>query len=589
MNICANMARARLIGALSFLLVLSFELQAQTDSLVISSYKVIVNAESGKIKKHYDQRTFKAVNWIDALESLQQDLFSSGYLTPAIEFDTVSDHINVSVNPSIQYKWMNLKVDEKDFSILRRSGVNVNRFRGNVVSLSQFNSLRKKPVRYLENNGFPFAKLMLDSVEITDGALSAKLTIDNGPLVRIDSVVINGNLEIRKSYITNYIGIKEGSLYNESAIKAIPSKLADISFLTESQSAKVFFNKDETKILLFLKERNASRFDGIIGFLPDPNTGGIVVTGDAKVHLENALKQGEEIDVNWRRLQSNTQELTAGVVSPFVLNSPISIDVLGGFYRRDTTFTDLDAEIGLRYVVSQNNYLRAFIARKSTSLISTLQYQNKILPPEYLDRKITNYGLGLRFSKLDYKLNPAKGYVLLSSVSVGDRRVVKNSRLPEIIYENLTMNSIQFNARVDASYYLSYIKRVVWHQQLKASSVSNNQLFNNDAERIGGLNTLRGFNEQSIFATTYALLRNEFRYQFERDGYAFLFFDGAWYENQSIDPLGATRDTPFGFGAGFTFGTKAGIFSISYALGKELGNPILLASNKIHFGFVSVF
>lgn len=589
MNICTSMARARLIGVLSFLLVLGFKLKAQTDSLMVFTYKVLVNAESGKIKKHYDQRTLKAENWIDALESLQQDLFASGFLTPAIEFDTLFDHINVSVNPSIQYKWMNLKVDEKDFSILRRSGVNLNRFRGNVVSLSQFNSLRKKPVRYLENNGFPFAKLMLDSVEIDNGELSAKLTIDNGPLVKIDSVVIYGNLQIRKSYITNYIGIKEGSLYNESAIKAITIKLSDISFLTESQTAKVYFNKDETKVLLFLKERKASRFDGIIGFLPDPNTGGIVVTGEAKVHLENALKQGEEIDLNWRRLQSNTQELNAGVVSPFVLNSPISTDVLGGFYRRDTTFTDLDAEIGLRYVVSQNNYLRAFISRKSTSLISTLQYENSILPPEYLDRKITNYGLGLRFSKLDYKLNPAKGYVLLSSVSVGDRRVVKNSRLPEIIYENLTLKSIQFNARVDASYYLSYINRVVWHQQLKASSVSNNQLFNNDAERIGGLNTLRGFNEQSIFATTYALLRNEIRYQFERDGYAFLFFDGAWYENQSIDPLGATRDTPFGFGAGFTFGTKAGIFSISYALGKELGNPILLASNKIHFGFVSVF
>ena len=109
-----------IISFLSCLFLLQFRLQAQTDSLVISSYKVIVNAESGKIKKHYDQRTFKAVNWIDASESLQQDLFSSGYLTPAIEFDTVSDHINVSVNPSIQYKWMNLKVDEKDFSILRR-------------------------------------------------------------------------------------------------------------------------------------------------------------------------------------------------------------------------------------------------------------------------------------------------------------------------------------------------------------------------------------------------------------------------------------------------------------------------------------
>ena len=38
-----------------------------------------------------------------------------------------------------------------------------------------------------------------------------------------------------------------------------------------------------------------------------------------------------------------------------------------------------------------------------------------------------------------------------------------------------------------------------------------------------------------------------------------------------------------------SFATKAGIFNISYALGRQLDNPLLFRSNKIHFGFISVF
>jgi len=46
---------------------------------------------------------------------------------------------------------------------------------------------------------------------------------------------------------------------------------------------------------------------------------------------------------------------------------------------------------------------------------------------------------------------------------------------------------------------------------------------------------------------------------------------------------------PFGFGAGFTFQTKAGLLSLSYAMGKQKNIPLDLQKGKIHFGITSYF
>ena len=50
-----------------------------------------------------------------------------------------------------------------------------------------------------------------------------------------------------------------------------------------------------------------------------------------------------------------------------------------------------------------------------------------------------------------------------------------------------------------------------------------------------------------------------------------------------------TTNYPFGFGIGVNFQTKPGIFSVSYAVGKQNGNPIDLSVAKIHFGIVNLF
>jgi hypothetical protein len=78
----------------------------------------------------------------------------------------------------------------------------------------------------------------------------------------------------------------------------------------------------------------------------------------------------------------------------------------------------------------------------------------------------------------------------------------------------------------------------------------------------------------------------EYRFIVDQNSNAFLFYDQAFYENNA---LAYSKDHPFGVGAGFSFGTKLGIFTISYALGKQLNNAFDFRSGKIHFGYTAYF
>ncbi|MEQ9188091.1 MAG: BamA/TamA family outer membrane protein [Cryomorphaceae bacterium] len=583
----------RIIWILSIGVAFHLELSAQGDSLAggqtfFKGAKINVQGTDQKRILRFDELGVAPDEIDDVIEDLERLVLSFGYIAHVKTVDTINDSLRFRYDLGPAYAWGALRTSDEVEWLLAKSGVNLRRFRREYVSPNRLHRAMNKGLYYLENNGFPFAAYRLDSVLIEENLVTAKLVLEKGRYVTIDSVVIEGDLQLRHSYLTNFLGIKEGSAYNEKAIQRIPDKLVSVRFLSQVRTPIVSFEEDLTKVRLYLNKRSASNFDGIVGFLPDPADGSILITGDVKLHLENALRQGEIVDLNWRKLQTNTQELNLMLVTPFVLNSGFSLDGNLKIYRRDTLFTDVFRQVGLRYALGAGDHLRLFFDRQTTDLISTDQYATGVVP-SFLDRAINAYGAGIRVGQLDNRMNPSKGVDLDVQGGLGVKQIVKNQRLPESIYTDLQLRTLQWKAALDASYYVSLIKRVVLHQRVMSSALANDQLFNNEAYRIGGLRTIRGFNEESIFATTYAILRSELRYQLDQDGYVFGFFDGAWYENASINRIGARRDTPYGFGVGIAFGTKAGNFSLSYALGSQLSNPILIGASKVHFGFLSLF
>jgi len=109
----------------------------------------------------------------------------------------------------------------------------------------------------------------------------------------------------------------------------------------------------------------------------------------------------------------------------------------------------------------------------------------------------------------------------------------------------------------------------------------------NELYRFGGFRSLRGFDDNAFLASAYSVITLELRYLLSRNSNLYAFWDGGWYEGNSSS--GSKEAFPFGFGVGAHIDTGGGILYISYALGKQAGNPIELGSSKIHLGFVSKF
>jgi hemolysin activation/secretion protein len=150
------------------------------------------------------------------------------------------------------------------------------------------------------------------------------------------------------------------------------------------------------------------------------------------------------------------------------------------------------------------------------------------------------------------------------------------------------LRSTQYQLELSAAAYLPLVRQSILKFALQAASVFGNQsVYRNELFRIGGLKTLRGFDEESIFASTYIIPTLEYRYLFGRNSNLLLFMEGAWYENNSNNQY--SKDRPVSMGAGINFDTKAGIFSMTYGLGNQQGNGFDLRNGKIHFGLTALF
>jgi len=104
--------------------------------------------------------------------------------------------------------------------------------------------------------------------------------------------------------------------------------------------------------------------------------------------------------------------------------------------------------------------------------------------------------------------------------------------------------------------------------------------------RYGGLNNQRGFNEDEFFASVHTSSTIEYRFLLDKNSHLLAFFDYSWYEKATSNYI---TDDPFGFGVGFSFSTNLGLFSINYALGQQLTNPIRFSEGKVHFGYITYF
>ena len=256
-------------------------------------------------------------------------------------------------------------------------------------------------------------------------------------------------------------------------------------------------------------------------------------------------------------------------------------------YKKDTSFLTLTNNLGIQVMFNGYNYVKAFYENQRSNLLSTEGLEFATTLPEYADISTSLYGVGIDYSKLDYKYNPRQGYRFDMTGAIGSKKIKRNTNVNQALYDSIPLSSTLYRLELSADLFIPLFRGSTFLIGNKSGFLENENLFENELFRLGGLKTLRGFDEESITASIFSIFTLEFRYLFDVNSFFQLFIDGAYIERNANS--GYVNDTPLGFGVGVNFETKAGIFALSYALGSREDQPIQFKSAKIHFGLTATF
>lgn len=515
---------------------------------------------------------------MDAVTNLYSHLIGNGYLDAQIDTVVVDSLIKARITQGRQYILGSIHWKQDS---LNRSFVDNTIYRKpKAFDITQLNYQIGKTIEQFENKGYPFASVSVIGMEEKDGKTDITLALDRGQAIMLDSLIIRSEDRIPLRYVKNYLDIRKGDFYNEAKLRGLDKKLREIPFVQLNSPTELRFKPGEADVYLFLKRKKASYFNGIVGVRPDDVTGKINITGDAEIKLINAFNSGEDFYLNWRKLQSQTQDLTVKTTLPYLFSSPIGIDGHLKIYKRDSTFTSLKASGGLVFVFSGTNNIKAFVERNTTSQLSTYFTG---LPLANVNA--TLYGLSGHAERLDYRFNPRKGYQATLQFATGFRNV--DQRLADQVESANNGRYNLYRIEGEAEYFIPTFKRQTIRVGTQGSALITQAIYDNEMYRIGGLRTIRGVDEESLYATSWAMGSIEYRFLFEENAALYAFFDQAWYEKKGVGEF--ITDTPIGFGAGVNFETNAGIFTFNYALGQQFDNPMRVRNAKVSFGFRSIF
>jgi outer membrane protein assembly factor BamA len=457
----------------------------------------------------------------------------------------------------------------------------------NTISLQNYNTVTNKTLNYLENHGFPFAAVYLDSIFEKNDTVFTKLMIDKNLRCTFDTIALRGNLKVAKSYLKAYFNFKTKKTYNESIVKQIPLLVKDIPFADEKQSPVVEFTESNATLYLFLDKKRVNQFDGYIGVAPvSDKSGKIAIYGEMNLHLMNLFTIGETIELQWRAPERFSQFLELKLNFPYLVGTPLGVDGLFMLDKKDTTYLNMNYIIGLFYSFKGYNSARVYFDYTTSDILdkNLFNYSDYLT---YSDYRKTMYGFAFRFRKLDFIYNPRKGYELNLNVAVGTRKIIESYEANPDYYKDVDLLTVRYRLQGKIKGYIPLHKRWALGLGAEGGALFGKQHVINELFRIGGMNSLQGFDDLSIRASSYGTGLVELRFLVAKIAYLNAFFNGAWYEQKITNNY--LRDFPFGFGAGIAFTTNAGLFYLSYALGKQMNNPISFKKGKIHFGLAILF
>lgn len=458
---------------------------------------------------------------------------------------------------------------EKHFSkiILENS----NKYKNQETKTSTYFNAEKSldaELKYLENNGFPFAHIDIFEQIEDENSLTLRFKIDSGNYYRIDKIHIKSEHKIHDKTLFNVIGIKPGDIYNEKKIANIPSLLSSSNLYKIIRPSQLLFTEETAELYLYVAKEKSSNADGYIGFQQDQETKKLVLNGYINLALFNSFNRAEIIDLRWKSNPDKTQDFRGKIEYPFLFNTPLGIGSELELRKQDTTFLRTDIQFNLSY----NHPISKFTIFDQIESSSVLR---ESAPAEYRNYRKNTIGASLLIKppKIEFahfyhpQIFLLGGFYNYRDDTIDDNKSKISNRKYEIGYSH----------RID------FLKSFHINNTIQFQGLGSNiALSRNELIYFGGLNSVRGFYELELSGNDVWIFKNELEFTPVDLISIFILYD---YSTYKLNGLHHTNSAGFGFG----LNNKNTRLEIVVANGVLDSNPLDFTNTKIHLGFKSTF
>lgn len=521
-------------------------------------------------------------------------LQSKGYIAASLDkLDSTNGKFIAHLYLGQQYRWKKI------------SGLSLD---NKLADPSMVIRAQQEIIRNWSNQGYPFAKVFLDSIQQdSTGYLTAVLRTEKGPFYTIDSVYNTGNVRLSNRFLSQWLEIPAGSAYSQQKLDEIPKKLQELDYLKEVKPFELELLGSGGAVHTFLEQQKSSQFNGLLGFLPNNQqltSRKLLLVGEANLLLRNAFGQGETIGLNWQQLQVQSPRLNLAYRHPYFLRSRFGLDLSFNFFRKDSSFINLDWQLGARYKVEGQREFRVFLMQQVSNLSNGAINTQEIIAtrtlPVWGDVSSSSAGIDFSWNKTDYRLNPRTGNDGFIQGAAGRRKIRRNPDIVSLkdptdpnynfanLYDSVATSSYQFSVKTALATYLPLGKSAsVLKLGAQAGWIQSPRLYRNEFFQLGGFRLLRGFDEQSQYLSRYVVLTTEYRYLAAKNSYFYGLLDAGW--GAAPLPDKTYSYSYLGTGLGMAFETKAGILNLAWAVGKRSDANWDFRQSKIHLGLTNYF
>lgn len=421
-------------------------------------------------------------------------------------------------------------------------------------------------VKKLEVKGFSMAKVKLVNLKNKDGFITADLNIATEQKRQLNDIVINGYDKFPEGHKKNLKRMYRNKVFNQQNLEKLYKDIEQYRFVKQTKYPEILFTKDSTKVYVYLEKAKANTFDGFIGFSNDENSK-VIFNGYLDLTLNNILNSGEKLALYWKSNGEDQKTFNLGVELPYIFKSPIGLKAQLNIFKQDSTFQNTQTSIDLGYYFNYNT--RLYLGYQSAES-SDINNVNTSTLSDFENQFITSTFEFVNFKPDDFLFPEKSNYVI--KLGTGKR-------------ESQFQSNNQFFGSLNLKHNFYLNNKNVVNIKSQNFYLQSEEYIINELYRFGGINSIRGFNENSLQGNVFSSILTEYRYILSSNIYVHSIIDYAYYQDKTTN----IKDNLLGLGFGFGLLTKNGLFNLVYANGSTKDQAIKLSNSIVHISLKATF